>query len=299
MKPPIVLVVSEDPTKLSILKKALKSSAHMIERPDTKSAIELLRTTLVDVVILDSKVNEGHNFKTAEVIRAAVSSETPILLITKNIKKSFAQTALRAGITDFLNEPLDRAEIEQRLAVALSAQDRSKKISQIARLHAPRMRSAPSVLSDRGLLNDQAMKEIGKARKNSTNISLLMIELDAFKKIPASKNSQALAHLTMVLQENLRRNDLLIPQGAGKFIILLPKTSSRAAEIIAETIRTEVLRTSFSIPLSVSIGLISLDQTTPRPGSASDDFEHLMEGVKRATLEAKKTGNKIVSSEEL
>jgi GGDEF domain-containing protein len=74
---------------------------------------------------------------------------------------------------------------------------------------------------------------------------------------------------------------------------MLPRTSNRAAEIIAESIRTEVLRTSFSIPLSVSIGLISLDKSAP--GSTDEIFDRLIEGVMRATNEAKKTGNKIVS----
>jgi diguanylate cyclase (GGDEF)-like protein len=155
------------------------------------------------------------------------------------------------------------------------------------------MKSSAS-LSSHAFLGDQAIKEIAKARKTSTTISLLMIELDDFKKISETKSPKAHTHLEKVLQENLRKNDILIPQGPGKFILMLPRTSSRAAEIIAETIRTEVLRTSFSIPLSVSIGLISLDKSTP--GSATEVFDRLLDGVMRATREAKKTGNKIVST---
>ncbi len=286
MNLPVALVVCEDVTKLSLLKRALKNTFHLIERSDVKTALELLKNTRVDLVILDSKVQEGHSFETGEKIRAAVFLETPILLITTNIKKSFAQEALRSGITDFLNEPLDKDEIEQRITVAFKNQERPKKITQIAQRSTPRMRSS-APLSKHAFLSDQAIKEITKARKTSTIISLLMIELDEFKKFPTSKN--ATAHLQTILQENLRKNDLLIPQGPGKFILMLPRTSNRAAEIIAETIRIEVLRTSFSIPLSVSIGLISIDP------SSSNDFEKLLAGVTRATAEAKKTGNKIVS----
>lgn len=291
MNLPVALVVSEDITKLSILKRALKDF-HLIERSDVKEALELLKNTRVDLVILDARVREGHSFETGEKIRAAVFLETPILLITNNLKKSFAQAALRSGITDFLNEPLDKDEIEQRVAVAFKNQDRPKKITQIAQRSTPRMKSSLP-LSKHAFLSEQAIKEIAKARKTSTIISLLMIELDEFKKIPVSKSSSAANHLQKVLQENLRKNDILIPQAPGKFILLLPRTSNRAAEIIAETIRTEVLRTSFSIPLSVSIGLISLDKSSV--GSAADDFDRLLEGVTRATAEAKKTGNKIVS----
>lgn len=292
MNLPVVLVVSDDATKLSLLKRTLKTSFHLIERSDVKSALELLKNTHVDLVILDAKVQEGRSIETAEKIRAAVFLDTPILLITSNIKKSFAEVALHSGITDFINEPLDKDEIEQRIAVSLKNQSRPKKISQIAQRSTPRMKSS-APLSTHAFLSDQAIKEIAKARKSSTIISLLMIELDDFKKIPVSKSSKAHAHLEKVLEQNLRKNDLLMPQGPGKFILMLPRTSNRAAEIIAETIRTEVLRTSFSIPLSVSIGLISLDKSTP--GSADEVFDRLLDGVMRATNEAKKTGNKIVS----
>lgn len=293
MNPPDVLIVSEDATKISTLKRILKDSCHLIERADVKQALELLKHSRVDLVIIDAKIKQGHTIETAEAIRAAVFRDTPILLITNNIKKSFAQVALNSGITDFINEPLDKDEIEQRIAVAFKNQDRPNKISQIAQRSTSTMRSS-APLTTREFLSDQAIKEIAKARKTSTNISLLMIELDDFKKIPAAKSSKAQEHLEKILQENLRKNDILIPQGPGKFILMLPRTSNRAAEIIAETIRMEVLRTSFTIPLSVSIGLISLDKSVP--GSADEIFDRLLDGVKRATTEAKKTGNKIVSS---
>lgn len=293
MNPLIALIVSKDTSNLATLKKFLKSSFHLIERADVNEALDLLKHTRVDLVILDAKIQHGHNIETAENLRAAVFKDTPILLITSNIKKSFAQIALNSGITDFINEPLDKDEIEQRIAVAFKNQDRPKKISQIAQRSTPKMRSSLP-LTTREFLSDQAIKEIDKARKTSTIISLLMIELDDFKKIPVAKSNGAQKHLEKVLQENLRKNDILIPQGPGKFILMMPRTSSRAAEIIAETIRLEVLRTSFSVPLSVSIGLISLDKSVP--GSADEIFERLLEGVKRATTEAKKTGNKIVST---
>jgi len=293
MSLPVALVVSEDISKLAALKRFLKDSFHLIERSDVKEALELLKTTRVDLIILDAKIKQGHTIETAEKLRAAVFKDTPILLITSNIKKSFAQIALNSGITDFINEPLDKDEIEQRIAVAFKNQDRPKKISQIAQRSTSKMRSS-APLTSREFLSDQAIKEIAKARKTSSNVSLLMIELDDFKKIPAAKSDKAQEHLEKVLQENLRKNDILIPQGPGKFILMLPRTSNRAAEIIAETIRMEVLRTSFSIPLSVSIGLISLDKSVP--GSADEVFDRLLEGVKRATSEAKKTGNKIVST---
>src|SRR3569833_1948789 len=72
----VALVVSEEPSKLFILRKAL-NAFHMIERETVKSALELLKNARIDLVILDSKVKEGHAFETAEKIRAAVLPDIP------------------------------------------------------------------------------------------------------------------------------------------------------------------------------------------------------------------------------
>ena len=56
----------------------------------------------------------------------------PLLLITNQLKKKFISQALNAGVSDFINEPLDELEIGQRIAVALKFQQLQNKTSRIA-----------------------------------------------------------------------------------------------------------------------------------------------------------------------
>lgn len=283
----IALIASSNPSQRTILKNLLQPTFHLIESADVGQTIDLLKTTNVDLVILDAKLKEGHTLPTAEQIRAVLSFEIPILLITSNLKKSFVEAALEAGVTDFLHDPLEEEEIEHRVRVAIQARHRSKQISEIARGKAPTIKPSPKTLADRKILNDRALKEISQARKSSNIVSLLMIELDD----PAKKTPHEIDRLITILNQNLREKDILIPQSPGKFFLMLPKTSQRAAEMIAETIRSEAEERS----LTVSIGVISFDHTAPTYGTASADFEHLIAGANAAMQEAKKTGNKIVS----
>jgi diguanylate cyclase (GGDEF)-like protein len=285
--PMIALIASSNSSHLTILKKLLQGAFHLIESADVHQTIDLLKTTNVDLVLLDAKLKEGHTLPTAEQIRSVLSFEIPLLLITSNLKKSFVEAALEAGVTDFLHDPLEEEEVEHRVRVAIQARHRSKQISEIARGKAPTIKPPPKTLADRKILNDRALKEISQARKSSNIVSLLMIELDD----PAKKTPDAIDRLITILQQNLREKDLLIPQASGKFFLMLPKTSQRAAEVIAETIRSEAEERS----LTVSIGVISFDHTAPTYGTASADFEHLIAGADAAMQEAKKTGNKIVS----
>lgn len=283
----IALIASRNSSQRTILNKILQPIFHLIESADVQDTIDLLKITHVDLVILDAKLKEGHTLPTAEQIRTVLSFDIPILLITSNLKKNFIEAALEAGVTDFIHDPLEEEEVEQRVRVAIQAHHRSKQISEIARGKAPTIKPSPKTIADRKILNDRALKEISQARKSSNIVSLLIIELDD----PAKKIPLEIDRLFTILQQNLREKDILIPQAFGKFFLMLPKTSQRAAEMIAETIRTEAEERS----LTVSIGVISFDHTAPSYGTASADFEHLIAGANAAMQEAKKTGNKIVS----
>lgn len=285
---PVALIVTSNPQTADFLQKVLRLTFQLVEREDTTSALDTLHYTSVDLIILDSKEEEP--FTTLSRLRSSLGKKkTPILLITNNLKKKFAQDALRAGATDFINEPLDEDEIEQRIAVAFQSFERTKNVSEIAKRSTPGVPTAPPPLTNRQFLNDQAIKEISKARQNEGHVSLLIVELDA------KKTEETHFHLTSLLQTILRKNDILIPQGTGKFVIMLPKTSERAAELIAESIRMDVEKKIS--PLSVSIGLITWDHSRPSIGSAAEEFDHLIDVATQAVSEAKKTGNRIITSE--
>jgi len=275
---PIALIVTSNLETTFYLRKTLQLSFQLIERSDAASAQETLEYTSPDLIVFDSKdLEEETLFSTLSNFRKALSKKkTPILVITNNLKKKFAQDALRAGASDFINRPLDEDEIEQRIAVAFQSFEKTKNISTIAKRSTPQLPATPPSLANRKFLNDQAIKEIAKARENGEHVSLLMIEI-----------SGEGPHLESVLQDSVRRHDILIPQGGGRYILMLPKTSQRAAQLIGETIQTD-LQQKFS--LTISIGLITWDRSQISHGSAEDEFDHLIKTASAAMLEAKKAG---------
>lgn len=114
---PAVLIVSKDPAKLSFLKKNLKDKYHILEQHEGKEAIKVAQNTVLDAIIVDSGLADTSPMFLCFRIR--FFSEIPILLITRNLKKQFIKMARAVGFTDFLNEPLDKSEVLQRLAAAL------------------------------------------------------------------------------------------------------------------------------------------------------------------------------------
>lgn len=122
-------------------------------------------------------------------------------------------------------------------------------------------------LFNRRLFDMRYVEEIHRARRNGTEISLLMIDIDDFKKINDIHGhlcgDRCLFRLATDLRKILKRaSDFLARYGGEEFVAILPETGLSAATRLAERIReaAEKLEIRFegdTIRLTVSIGVAS------------------------------------------
>jgi diguanylate cyclase (GGDEF)-like protein len=82
------------------------------------------------------------------------------------------------------------------------------------------------------------------SKKNNTQLSLLMIDLDYFKKYNDmyghSKGDELLKEITSIIRDNLREKDILCRYGGDEFCIILPDTDKEKACFVANKIREAV-----------------------------------------------------------
>jgi diguanylate cyclase (GGDEF)-like protein len=123
-----------------------------------------------------------------------------------------------------------------------------------------------------GLLNRRALEQIGAeaieyARRESSHLSLIILDLDRFKSINDEHGHEGgdavLSHAARCLRENLREIDHVARLGGEEFVAVLPGTSQAHAAEIAETLRhclanLTVDHFSQQIRLSASFGVATL-----------------------------------------
>lgn len=288
---PVVLVVSPNPAKISKLKQFLKEEMTVLEQPSGKEGIEYAKNSNLAAIIVDEKLTDITLAEfCSNLRRVAGYFETPILVITSILQKEFLSQLRKAGATRFLREPLEKREVLNELFLSFKIKEKNETIKKISHQIKDKPSYKPVTLAQRKILTTQAIQEIAKARKSAEVLTLLMIELD-----DCPGKAEAAILLAISLQKNLRITDLLIPQSPGKFVIILPKTSEKAAQFIAENIREATTQIPFSYPLSVSIGLISLNKETKGFEGPTQEFQRLLATGSKAISEAKKTGNRIIS----
>jgi diguanylate cyclase (GGDEF)-like protein len=153
-------------------------------------------------------------------------------------------------------------------------------------------------------LND----EVSRAKRYHQNLSVLMLDIDYFKKFNDQFGHRAGDHLLhrfgQIVRDTLRESDLPARYGGEEFAVICPGASLGEAAMVAERIRRAVAEAPFvfesslneqSAPahVTVSIGIASYPVCCDSP-------ESLMLEADRALYAAKKQGrNKVVMSDRL
>jgi diguanylate cyclase (GGDEF)-like protein len=134
--------------------------------------------------------------------------------------------------------------------------------------------------------------------RENRKAGLLMADLDFFKQVNDEHGHEAgdavLQQAVELMQDNIRRTDLLIRYGGEEFLALLQNVEADSAVVVAEKIRAAVDQHSFTLPSgarlhkTISVGVAEFPQ----------DATTMYKAIKFADValyEAKRSGrNKVV-----
>ncbi|HRG96508.1 MAG TPA: GGDEF domain-containing protein [Polyangiaceae bacterium] len=144
--------------------------------------------------------------------------------------------------------------------------------------------------------------EYAFAKRHHAELSLLLFDIDFFKKINDSRGHLAgdavLMELSGVVQSMLRTEDVFARYGGEEFAVLARGTSLAKAALLAERIRARVEETNFSfegisIPVTISVGVAGLPETR------CDDAQQLVAGADTALYDSKRGGRNRVTLKDI
>ncbi len=124
---------------------------------------------------------------------------------------------------------------------------------------------------NRASIEEILSNEIAQTKLQGNNLSILMIDLDHFKKINDKfghlAGDEVLIELTKSVSEALRSEDRIGRYGGEEFLVILPGTTTKTARSISERILSRVQSLTFlkypDIRLTVSIGIASYPEHAP------------------------------------
>lgn len=150
-------------------------------------------------------------------------------------------------------------------------------------------------LSNRREFEKSLELQLERARENRQKLSLLVIDIDRFKKVNDTYGHSAgdavLKQLGQLLIEHSRSADMVSRNGGEEFAILLLDCGNHQALAIAESIRQSVEKYLFALPDGTTIRLTISIGVAVFPDHCDDqDDADFFEQADRALYEAKNTG---------
>lgn len=145
-----------------------------------------------------------------------------------------------------------------------------------------------------GELHKTLARELEKSRIGDKKLSILMMDVDNFKPYNDSlghqKGDEAIKVIASILSRKSRGDDFVARYGGEEFTVVMPNTTKKIAETIAERLRKEIQDTFalYALPkgvprLTMSIGI----STFPYDGGDKDNLIHKAD---IALYEAKRAG---------
>lgn len=132
-------------------------------------------------------------------------------------------------------------------------------------------------------------REIERAKRNGHELTMMMIDIDDFKKINDIEGHDVgdavIRRMSNIVRQNLRASDTMARVGGEEFIIILPETSLADAQIVANKLVSAVdtgSKTEFSPRFTISGGFAKWN--------VNENQHILRENADRALLEAKLKG---------
>ncbi len=127
-------------------------------------------------------------------------------------------------------------------------------------------------LWNHGYFQNALSGELEKASRHQTAVSLLMVDIDDFKKLNDlwghHKGDVLLHSLAQMIRESARESDIICRYGGEEFAVILPATVKDHAYTLAERLRIKIQDSGFRISpdntarLTISIGVAAFPEHT-------------------------------------
>lgn len=254
-----VLIVDDSPTTRSLIVKYLGEDYETVHAGNGEEGWRIIeQDESISLVFADMHMPVLNGMLLLKRMRESETeriSSLPVIIITGREDSEAAKRAsYNIGATDFLRKPFDRTDI---LCHAGSYTRDDRAVTTLEK------NTARIVLTD--LHNNRPLSEFGNrsisfAASHGLHVSVMYMQIvDADRMIAAHGKAlldKIVDKITMLLNESLRKEELVASIGNGGFAVVLPATKAFKANIVASRLQHAVDRLSFQLPnLSVRVKL--------------------------------------------
>jgi diguanylate cyclase (GGDEF)-like protein len=315
-----ILIVDDRPDDIILLSAILTSQGYEVMMSDRgKLAIEVVKTNLPDIILLDINMPEMDGFEVCRILKSDRSTrDIPIIFISALDEVNHKTRAFNFGGNDYITKPFQVEEVLVRVKnqlkiyrlqtelkaknIRLEEHNRelqaaenqllilNQKLNKLATL------DSLTQIANRRCFDEFLIREWRRGIREKFTLSLIFCDVDYFKLYNDRFGHQAgdicLKEIAQAISKTAKRPaDLVARYGGEEFAIILPQTPANNALLLAEKIRLEVKKLNLINPESSISNVVSLSLgVTAVVPSSQYKTKQLLVTADKALYQAKKQG---------
>ena len=255
-----ILIVDDEPSNVRILLSMFESEYTVYLANDGETGVQMAKDWQPDLILLDIVLPGMDGYQVLKILKGAEETERiPVIFISGLSSSEEEEYGLKLGAVDYIIRPFDSSITKIRVRHQLQIINQFRLIERLSMLdHLTEIPNRRSFTYRMGI-------EWARAVRDKTPLSVLMIDIDFFKKYNDTyghvQGDAALQVVAWTFTHTMkRRSDFGARWGGEEFVALLPNTTVEGALELAEQIRVAVGGAEIGLPegkisnVTVSIG---------------------------------------------
>ncbi len=263
MKNKTILIVDDTIANLDILVELL-DEYDVIDATNGKDALEIVDEEEVDLILLDIMMPDMDGYEVCKRLKSnEKTKEIPVIFITAKTDEESIAKAYDVGGSDYVRKPFLPKELLSRVKKELKLQDVMQELKLLA------LTDPLTKLYNRRFFIDASQAFLEMAKRDKSPLSLLMIDIDKFKNINDTYGHQIgdeiIKLLANIMLEGQRKSDMSCRYGGEEFVVLLPQTSLKKAQHVAQKLKESVevshfkITEKYDITFTISVGVSTVN----------------------------------------
>jgi diguanylate cyclase (GGDEF)-like protein len=298
---PKLLVVDDQTINIQVMYQAFSEDCQVFMATSGAQALQICKDNPPDLVLLDVVMSGMDGFEVCTQLKSdALTALIPVIFVTAHSDESMETHGLSLGAVDFIFKPINPSVVRARVKTHLTLKFQSDLLRSLV------FRDGLTGAFNRRFFDEQLIEEWARSGRTHSPLSLIMIDVDFFKKYNDRYGHQSgddcLRAVSQTLQAGLKRTtDRVARYGGEEFVCILPDTSFESAMDIAHQLEQAVralklvhAESDAAAVVTVSLGVATrgaINDTT-----TSDDLLALADAQLYA---AKKSGRAMVCGRKL
>lgn len=292
-----ILIVDDTRENIQILAEALGLSYKISVATNGEDALRIAGSEEPpDLILLDIMMPGMDGYEVCVRLKKEDRTEKiPVIFITAKIRVEDETMGLEMGAVDYITKPFSLPIVKARVKAHLELKRNRDLLENIVHL------DGLTGIRNRRFFDDALTTEWRRGNRGSNPISLIMIDIDYFKKFNDTYGhiigDDCLRQVADTLSDSVRRPaDFVARYGGEEFAAVLPDTDADAAKLMAELMRKRVESLEIThVGNPQQVVTVSLGVATVSPQRGADP-EMLVQAADKMLYQAKEGGRNQVSS---